>query len=503
MRKYIQERASVINTAGADAGKPFVVSAATADGSPKVETASFGCTHCGAEFASNAGSEPFCVNCGSEKVHPVKAAAQAVPETDAHLCAIACVACGTHNVLSDVTAGLLDGQVHCVECGSALTYDVDDLTDPLLDADEKDIEDALPTEEAKSNSAEDRGGMTDDSPITDASEQDIQDALPTEETELAGSDPENNQVLNAPENGEDEQTPTSPVVDPIVEKIDDDTMIEHAEWEQLPEDEQDSCEYSDVSLAAVMLTANPKAELSLAHAGEEIIAFADGVSIATLAKADAGEFASVFHSNSFPQAIARVAESKGLRAALAQYKFKPISVKFPVGASVRARVAAKLAEKANAVEERASTYQDDLKQCLSLAATALNKNFYKTQASALKRGFVDMLTTAGVKNAKVLVERVFASNGDAHTRQLFALAAELQGKSVEFRNELAGSLSDMSTLDMPNEDTEEVEIEHAKLSQHMESAALRRTEASRTQVTAGSHDSTIGSIRAAAGGKLF
>jgi DNA-directed RNA polymerase subunit RPC12/RpoP len=145
--KYIQERASVLNTASAKSGVPFVVSAATAE-LPKVETAAFGCKSCSAEFASTKGSEPFCVNCGSENVSPIQATAQALPETDTGLSAITCKSCGTHNVLSDVTASTLDGHMHCVECGNQLSYDVDELQDPVSDADESAIEQTLNTESA-------------------------------------------------------------------------------------------------------------------------------------------------------------------------------------------------------------------------------------------------------------------------------------------------------------------------------------------------------------------
>lgn len=504
-RKYIQERASVLNTASAKSGKPFIVSAATA-ALPQVETASFGCKSCGAEFASTKGSEPFCVNCGSEDVSQTQAVAQAMPATDKSLCAIACKSCSTHNVLSDVTASLLDGHMHCVECGNQLSYDVDDLQDPVTDADESGIETTLNTEAAETNSAEDRGGMTDDAPITDATETDIADALPTTEakTEVKAEAPQSNDVPAAPAAGTDTPAaPTVPVVDPIVDKIEDETLIEHAQWEQLPENEQDGCEYSEASLAAVVLASNPKAALTLATSEDEILAFADGVPVARLEKANAGEHAAVFHTQSFMQSIARVAETKGIRAALASYKFSAIRVKFPVSAAVRAKVAAKLETETASVKEMADSHRDDLMQCVSIASAALTKNLFRTKANALKRGFVDMLTTAGVKNASTMVDRVFATHGDTYNKQVFELAQELQSKSIDYRNTLAESMGDLNTmpLDMPNGDTEEVVVEHASgsaLESQMESAAVRGV---RSPVVA-----SVGSIRnlqAAAGGKLF
>ena len=510
--KFIQERASVLNTASAKSGVPFVVSAATAE-LPKVETAAFGCKACSAEFASTKGSEPFCVNCGSENVSPIQATAQALPETDTGLSAITCKSCGTHNVLSDVTASTLDGHMHCVECGNQLSYDVDELQDPVTDADESAIEQTLNTESADTNSAEDRGGMTNGDPLNDVSETDVADALPTTEATavtdpatpaVTATAPEHNEIPAAPAAGAaTPATPEVPVVEPIVDKIEDETLIEHASWEQLPENEQDGCEYSETSLAAVILAGNPKAVLTLATSENEILAFADGVPVARLEKANAGEHAAVFHTQSFLKSIARVAETSGARAALASYKFDAIKVKFPVSAAARAKAATALKEQTAALQETASSHREDLMQCVSIASAALTKNLFRTKANALKRGFVDMLTTAGVKNATQMVERVFAANADAYHKQVFELAQELQSKPLEYRNTLASSMGDLNTvaLDFPNEENQEVVVEHASGSQlehQMESAAVRGV---RQPVTASTTD--IRSIRAAAGGKLF
>jgi transcription elongation factor Elf1 len=526
-RKYIMQRASVLNTESANSGAPFVV-ASKAAVLPTAEIASFGCQHCHTVFASNKGSEPFCINCGSEDVKAVTANAQALPKSDIGLNAIECKACGAHNVMSDVTASKLDGHLHCVECGGELEYDVDDLSKPVTDADEQDVQDALNTEQADTNSAEDRGGMTDDAPITNADEDSIKDALPTTEATAAkaaptatatdvkaGSEPENNEVPTAPAGGSNVPgTPAAPVVDPIMDTIEDETLIEHADWEQLPEDEQeDACgEYSTVSLAAVILASNPKATLTLATSDDEILAFAEGVPVARLTKADAGEFASVFHSASFTKAIASVAASKGARAALAEYKFTAIKVKFPVGAAVRAKVATRLDAQTAKVSETARSHREDLLQCVSLASTAMTKNLFRTRANALKKGFTDMLQQAGVKNPAVLVDRVFATYGNDYHRQVFELATELQAKPLDYRNTLAESMADMNTMPiadgMPNDENQEVVIEHANgdapgIADRMENAAVRSVRTPVRASVANKPAGNITAIRAAAGGSLF
>lgn len=499
-RKYIMERASTLSTSNTE-GKSFIVSSAKAE-LPGMELAAFGCNHCKAEFASNKSLKPFCVNCGSDEVKPIVAKVQTLPKTDAELCSIGCRSCGTNNVLSIVTATTLDGKMHCVECGGQLSYDADDLERPVEDADADDIADAIggdsSNEKASTISGEDRGGLTDDSPITDATAEDIADALPTTEVSktpvVVATAPESNVIPPAPAGDAPvKNVPTSPTVVPTTE-LDEEALIEHAATDEADEvdgsefdgeqDGETACEYTTASLAAVVLAKNPKAVLTLATSDDEILAFADGVPVARLQKSGAKpEHAKVFHTRPFTQSIEHTASTKGLRVALAAYDFKAIKVDFPIGAANRAMASAALREAKARVEETASTHQDDFMQCLSLAATSLNKNLYKKRASALKAGFIELLSGTGVKNARVMVERVFAASGDTYHQQVFELAKELQTKPLDFRNTLSESLSDMNVMDgteyegMPNEDTQEVEIETASaLEHHMENAAFAASE---------------------------
>lgn len=520
-RKYIMERASTLSTSNAE-GKSFIVSSAKAE-LPKMALAAFGCNHCKAEFASNQALKPFCVNCGSDEVKPIEAKVQTLPATDAALCSIGCRACGTNNVLAIATATTLDGKMHCVECGGQLSYDADDLERPVEDADADDIADAIggdQQQQAATISGDDRGGLTDDSPITDADADDIADALPTTDvstTKVVAEAPENNVIPAAPAGDAPvKNEPTSPTVAPTTE-LDEDALIEHAaatdEDEEFDDegDQESACEYTKASLAAVILAKNPKAVLTLATSDDEILAFADGVPVARLQKSGAKpEHAGVFHTRPFTKSIEHTAATKGLRSALSAYNFKAIKVDFPIGAVNRAQATAALREATARVEETASTHQEDFMQCLSLAATSLNKNLYKKRASVLKAGFIELLSSTGVKNARVMVERVFAASGDAYHQQVFELAKELQTKPLDFRNTLSESLSDMNVMEgteyegMPNEDTQEVEIETASaLDQHMENAAFAAasnpTLGKRTAVTASAPRQNIRALR----GKLF
>ena len=533
-RKFIMERASTLSISNTE-GKPFIVSSAKAE-LPKMALAAFGCTSCKAEFSSNKTLKPFCVNCGSNEVKPITAKVQSLPATDAALCSIGCRACGTNNVLSSVTATTLDGEMHCVECGGQLSYDADDLDRPVEDADAADIDNTMSGEQSTTISGDDRGGMTDDSPITDADADDIADALPT--TALAASkgakpaaavaatEPTENVIPAAP-TGEApvKNVPTSPTTAPTTE-LDEESLIEHAtaadgdtedDGSEFDADEQEAaCEYTTASLAAVVLAKNPKAALTLATSDEEILAFADGVPVARLEKSKAKpEHSAVFHTRPFTQSIERVAADKGLRAALSAYGFSPIKVDFPLGAANRTLAAASLREATTKLQEVSSNHKQDFMQCLSLAATSLNKNLYKKRHSVLKAGFIELLSGAGVTGAKTMVERVFAASGDAYHTQLLELAQELQLKSVDFRNTLSESLSDMNVVDAtdyegaPNDETQEVVVETASaLDRQMESAAFAAAKSSasvvkRHSVVSNTGASRIQSIRAASGGKLF
>ena len=539
MRKYKLERASVLNTASATDGLSFVIASSATD-TPKVELSAFGCKACKAVFASTKGAEPFCVNCGSVEVHPNTESAKIRKIKDAELCAINCKNCGTHNVVAAQTASLMDGHMHCVECGTSLTYESDDLADPISEATEDSIEDALNTtrETADSISPEDRGGMTNGDPLNDVSETDVADALPTtketaadgdaaDATDKPAVDPATTVTAGPEENfggkqaapfkaqtAEGAEDVNAPVA-PTVVNMEDEVVLEHA-WnfdkkgddkDDEDKDDEEACdEYSNVSLAAVVLSRNPKAELSLVHTDDAIHAFAAGVPVAVLERANAGDNAEVFHSQAFARAIARAAETSGVIRALAHFKFVPVTVDFPQRAVAKAR-AAKIVEAASAsLNSKADTLVADFTQCLSLAAVGLTKNVWKQKANAIKRGFIDTLTTAGVKNAAAMVDKVFAAHGDAYHAELLSTAQDLMNKSVDARNELSETLGEMNALayeGAPNPAEQEVKIDHAEvtadsLGSQMENAALR---GGRQPVTASS--SNIREIRRAAGGSLF
>lgn len=494
-RKFIEERASAFNAIGAGKGAPFVVSAGSAT-LPQVETASFGCKHCNTVFATAKGMEPFCVNCGSDQVEAVAAAAQSVPATDAGVNCIVCSHCQAHNVMSDVTASAMDGRIHCVECGGEIHYDADDLDKPITDAPEADIDNAVPAN-AGNISPADRGGMTRNDPIQDADAQSVDENMPIE---MASEDPPQNAVPTPPANGEAE-----------VYDVEDETLVETAgedqdiDWEQLDPEEQNACEYSKVSLAAVVLSGNPKGKLSLASSENEILAFVGDVPVARLEKSGVSEdVGKVFHSAGFLRSISLSAEQSGVRKALAAFNFKPIHVEFPVKAAVRARVKSLVESQVAVVEKAASTYRDDLTQSLSLAATALNRNLFRSQTNPLKAAMTQALTRAGVENARAVTEQVFAAHGDEYNRSLLALAADLQSKPVEYRNTLAQSMGDINPvvddMEMPNGDTQEVVVETAALQARMERGVRPATKV--TSTTAG-QPSTISKLRAAAGGSLF
>lgn len=494
-RKQIEQRASVLNAAGAKKGAFAVVASKTPALDRSQEIATFKCGSCTTVFASNV-EEPFCPNCGSMHAKAHVAKAEKVP-AEAELSAIVCKGCGTHNILADATASALKGQIHCATCGSEVKYvtadtspdDVekqykDDALDdgrspddaPITNADkdqvleiEKEKKEPPARKEgatAKSgkkpvkadtspdsvdkqykDDALDDGRSPDDSPITNADKGDIEEIV----KEKMGPGP--TVMSKAKEEAQEDSA------DPMVEPIADDALMDEApvsaEGDDVMGDEQMDVEEVDeedegegvpakvsCSMLATVLSTAKKPKLTLAWAEDNILALVNGIHVANLPKDKAGENAEVFHSEAFAQAILHAAEGHGIKQSLAHFNFQPITVQFPQSKAVKAMVSKRVAEAAKKFGEQSKTLEQDFLQCMSIAATGLNRGFFRDKENALKAAFYDTLTTAGLKAAERIIDPVFAKNGDVYHKTLIELATELMKKPVDVRNALAEAIGE-------------------------------------------------------------
>lgn len=561
-KKLLQARASALNEVSKRKGGSAFVLAAVVENQqpvydPKQALASFSCSDCHTGFSTNAEvASPFCPNCSSESVKASTVKAQALPKTDAELAFSICPHCETANVLHDATAKLFDGHLNCVTCGTLVSYETSDVgegSEPVTmgDAEPGDIKSLVEDTKqpqtnpaalsSKKETADDKPtNLPDqvadgekDQPISDADAYDIL-------TEIEGDKLKPIPSVQAADFDQQDDQLQDPVVEDLTDEdltdLQDATAITAGDNDQQEEEtagepfggkkappfgkkdgmkegedgdgdgkKDESCKSAvQVTLLSTLAAFSGDKTLTILSAGENVLAFVNDLHIATLTAEKAGTNAEIMHRPKFATAIAHTVKETGLQAALASYGFELTKVNFPQKAVIATLVAKQTkAETARIAKEQAQ-YTETFMQCMSIAAAGLNKGFFAKQENALKRGFYDNLTAAGVKGAEKLIDQVFSKFGNEHSKTVLTIAQELMGKPVEVRNAMSESVGNAAympvTAEEGDDDEDGQEEDATSLTARLENSSiipLRRKETSSTP------GSSIRGLRANAGGSLF
>lgn len=478
LKKHVLiERASTLNSS---AERTLVLASETPKLPNGQECEGFACNECGADFVSNPNSQPFCVNCGSEEVDiNTDTPIPPLPETDDDMVAVQCrnTACSTFNIVHQTTASTLRGVMHCVTCGSTLAYNDEFNDGGDSPADTRPNEgndytpaDTRPNEGTGKTPADTRPAFTNNRNVIHAAEGFDFDDIEDEEADFDVTD-----QIPLDETANEPSEPLEP------ESVQNDDIIP-------------ACNTA-MELSSVILASNAQATLDLMYSGEKLYAMLDGTHVATLSKDTAGDNASILNTVSLAHTIKQIAHNEGVKAALKHFGFKAVCIKFPQSKVNAALVERQTKKVASTFYARANEIQEDLEQCVALAATGLTRNFFAKHQNVLKQGFSRVLATAGVKNADRLVAGVFERYGDEYHRTLFEIAGDLMKKPIEIRNELADTLEQVNPgAQEPQEDTIEDRLEAG-----VRPVVSNVISAGNTTVAARS----IASLREATGGSLF
>lgn len=160
------------------------------------------------------------------------------------------------------------------------------------------------------------------------------------------------------------------------------------------------------------------------------------VAVATVQSVGAQK-AGIFATESFRKATEALMAQIGIAAALRDMGFKSLKVKLPVKQIVESQVRQAVAE-ANAISQRDITnMRNDIKAALATASVGINKGFFSKLSNPIKAELYDALSTAGVRNAEILIDDAFCSRSDDYHRSLIDQAFDLMKKPVEARNEIS------------------------------------------------------------------
>ena len=450
----------------------------------QVEFTEHECASCGTKLAFGSdveGVQPFCPTCGHE--HFEAADADPVPvehyeEDDLSLAV--CPGCGAHNAFDDRVLAGLQGHVHCAACGCSLQtaaiedepedveedediYDVnasEDLDDvgtdegveeaENLDAAEDETEavegDEAEAEEADFDEAED---LADD-------EDDFEEAEAEEETEAEDTADDEAEQASFRRRVSGRKRRAVKASDDTVQRLvlDDKPINTNPEMDSEPSASGVintapalSAETADEVEVDLLENANPEDKVSVVQQvspdGEtQLVAYSGETPVALLDKEGAGEQADVIGHRHFREALETEAAAKGAKC-LSAYGFKPLTAKVQLAAIVQKRVQAALAESEEEQKADKEEIKKDFEQALHIAVAALNTGFYRNRGNPLASTLVASLEAMGVKQAKAVVKRAIAAASQEFLDETLGLTDELLAKDVNFRNELADTLSEV------------------------------------------------------------
>ena len=388
----------------------FVLAAKSNEIEPTMEMAHYKCNHCRSEFAGIKDFEPFCVVCSSADVveQPTTEDDVKLEDLQTSSCDLICK-CGTHNIVSEVTASALQGTAHCVSCGSAMHYasteDSDD--DESLD----DIGDVTESDSLDEDDTRYLGG--DDVDFDpDASEEDAgDDEAGDDDLSLEDDESEDDESETAGDDESDEEE---------VEELDDDTAEE---------------------AKAYQFTGSK--DVSFAVASDRLYMFAKGHPVAVLSKKAAGENGDLINNQEFANAIALEVETAGVSSAIKKFNFKPYKFKVEQADVVKEKVDKQVAQMQAKFAKREKALFNKFMEAASVAAAGINKNFFRDveNASALRNSLVSEFEQLGVQEAGVIVDHVLASKIDDHVRSILVKAQDIYSKPAEVQTELASAIT--------------------------------------------------------------
>lgn len=187
------------------------------------------------------------------------------------------------------------------------------------------------------------------------------------------------------------------------------------------------------------------------RSGSVVLCFVDDLCVAKLHLQEKA-------SNSYMDQVRAAFSTNGLEQTLKDFKFTVPLIAFDMSKIRTKEVeAAAAAERARIQQEMAST-REELTQCLGIAASGLNRGFFREHANTLRSELIAQFKAIGVRNPVKVIDSVFASTFDDYNRSLLEIAMGLMEKPVDVRQHLAqavGAASPVTTSDDEDEDDQD------------------------------------------------
>ena len=432
----------------------------------RVKFASHECAHCHTVVAFGSdvdGVEPVCPTCGGEHFSPVDVEPIAVHAyTEDNVSAVTCPNCGASNAFDDRVLAALGGHVHCAACGHSMHEEgSDDEDENIYDvtASDEEDEDGLfeDFEAAETEDLEDDEDLDD----IDADDEDAEEAGFARKRKVRADVINTNDDLD-----EDEVKPklTRPA-DNTNTELDEgpsagDVVNTNPEMSEEADLDVNDLDVNDLDVNLLENADDESEDIEIITQKDDegnlsLMAFVDGVNVATLDEDDAGDKADLLGNRHFRDSLEVEAKTNGIKA-LALYGFKPVVAKVSIAKIVSAQVRAALVKETASLKRTVADVRDDFDQSFRIAIAALNAGYYRNRKNPLVASLTASLKAMGVSQAASVVKRAMQTASEDFVNQTLELTDELLEKPVEVRNEIADNLSEINP-DLQFESVDEAE----------------------------------------------
>lgn len=348
-------------------------------------------------------------------------------KVDAHYLLCTSSDCGAHIV----------GDVHVDKCPSCNS----DTEEPSLSGEDMEVE-IDPTNVAVEDDAED---TSEDTTVEDGAEDTSEEQVDLEESESGTCKSADDAEPEAEDDTEAETDEKSSDTNDI--GISDGEETTTGDDEESEEDA--SSESTEINVCDYIPESANADDLDVVYAASVNsnscwTAFYRGTPVATALKAHAGNNADMFDSPKFGHVAIAVAKQSGVKQALTELGFKPIRHEVSLSKEISRIVTERTSEASAKAEQQVASHIEAFEAALATALIGMNRGFFQGKANPLKAALCSSLSSTGVRNPEVLVDRVFSANHDSMLREAVALAKEIMAKPAEVQESLSRTIMDMS-----------------------------------------------------------
>ena len=154
----------------------------------------------------------------------------------------------------------------------------------------------------------------------------------------------------------------------------------------------------------------------------------------------------IFNKEVFAEVVQTTASEVGIPAALEQFNFKELQPEIEVGEHVSREIRSAVEEQVGEIRAEAAADKaelaDRVSAALAIAATGINRGFFKGRHNPIKDNLCQSLASVGISNPEALIAKAFADGSDEYHRQLMAQASEIMQYDIDVQNQLAEALSE-------------------------------------------------------------